>query len=558
MQTFLQQAQAEGFVEQIRHIYVFIGFFCYIGIPAVGIYYFVLLPLGFLEQKCSKRVSGAERRHRNSEFKTAVQQQAELQQNVIHGLNSLQIFLWQGLTTLPANLQADLNLIAVEWPKGIGQLADQLTQQLQNSHFKEFVEFMYPIIEFLWILIKLTITCSCQFIHQQIVQAIATIQSQLWSLYWSKHIKEPIVQVSEELEQWIWFITGNPLIRTWNGNVMIRATIYHCLSGIPGYWKRTAYNIIKDQYRITQRKIQTYHKATTNSLKQWTCFWQRLKVDLMVCTAWITDQAMTLVQQTTIPARGAHSCLAYDRNITHTNNRKERAATNNIIPLNSSGKRWLLLALLHLKLLHWMYEPHPLYVTVPILDATVRTVETYEQTHQRAEGPYGTRPTHKAPHHANLQPPLAASKSGKWIPCPGQSNMRTTTELVQRLRNHKESRGGTMRPPPPWSIAVGIGYHKGKQKIDSTSLMLWTNPLIHTHDDVVAMNGTVHELIREDASYWKKLRSGSANWREEAYAGVKRERYGAHRSILCNFYCACVFHALLCTDNLSSIPIGVG
>ena len=139
MQSFLQQAQAEGFVKKIRQIYIFIGFSCYIGIPAVGIYYFVLLPLGFLEQKCSKRVSGAERRHRNSEYKAAVQQQAQLQQNVIHGLNSLQIFLWQGLTTLPANLQADFNLIAVEWPRGIGQLADQLTQQLQNAHFKEFV-----------------------------------------------------------------------------------------------------------------------------------------------------------------------------------------------------------------------------------------------------------------------------------------------------------------------------------------------------------------------------------------------------------------------------------
>ena len=92
-----------------------------------------------------------------------------------------------------------------------------------------------------------------------------------------------------------------------------------------------------------------------------------------------------------------------------------------------------------------------------------------------------------------------------------------------------------MRPPPPWSIAVGIGYHKGKQKVDSTSLMHWTNPLIHTLDDVVVTTGTVHELIREDASYWKKLRSGLAIWREEAYAGVKRERYRAHRSILCNF-----------------------
>ena len=105
---------------------------------------------------------------------------------------------------------------------------------------------------------------------------------------------------------------------------------------------------------------------------------------------------------------------------------------------------------------------------------------------------------------------------------------------------------------------MGIGYHKGKQKVDSTSLMHWTNPLIHTHDDVVVTTGTVHELIREDASYWKKLRSGLAIWREEAYAGVKREQNGAHRSILCNFYSACVFHALLCTDNLSSIPIGVG
>ena len=205
-----------------------------------------------------------------------------------------------------------------------------------------------------------------------------------------------------------------------------------------------------------------------------------------------------------------------------------------------------------------MYEPHPLYVTVPILDATVRTVETNEQTHQRAEGPYGTRPTHKAPHHANLQPPLAAPKSGKWILCPEQSNMRKITKLVQRLRNRRESRGGTMRPPLPWSIAVGIGYHKGKQKVDSTSLMHWTNLLIHTLDDVVVTTGTVHELIREDASYWKKLRSGLAIWREDAYAGVKREGYGAHRIMLCNLYCTCVFHGLLCTDKLSSIPIGIG
>ena len=122
----------------------------------------------------------------------------------------------------------------------------------------------------------------------------------------------------------------------------------------------------------------------------------------MVYTAWITDQAMTLVQQTTIPARGVHNCLADD---THTSNRKGRADAKSIISLNSSGKRWLLLALLHLKLLHWMYEPYPLYVTVPTFDATVRTVETYEQTHQRAEGPYETRPTHKTPHHANLQLP---------------------------------------------------------------------------------------------------------------------------------------------------------
>jgi hypothetical protein len=105
---------------------------------------------------------------------------------------------------------------------------------------------------------------------------------------------------------------------------------------------------------------------------------------------------------------------------------------------------------------------------------------------------------------------------------------------------------------------VGIGYHKGKKKIESTSLMHWTNPPIHALDDVVVTTGTVYELIRDYASCWKKLRSGLAIWREEVYDGVKRERYGAHRRMLCNFYCACVFHALLCTDNLSSKPIGVG
>ena len=40
--------------------------------------------------------------------------------------------------------------------------------------------------------------------------------------------------------------------------------------------------------------------------------------------------------------------------------------------------------------------------------------------------------------------------------------------------------------------------------------MHWTIPLIHTLDDVVVTTGTVHDLIREDVSYWKKLRSGLA------------------------------------------------
>jgi hypothetical protein len=131
----------------------------------------------------------------------------------------------------------------------------------------------------------------------------------------------------------------------------------------------------------------------------------------VVLTAWITDQVRTFTQQIFVTTRRARTYLAPDRYTTHTSQRKERAATMNVIPLNSSGKRWLFLALLHLQLLHLMYELHPLYVTLPILDATVRTVD--EQIHQRAEGPYGTRPTHKAPHHANLRLSLAASKSGK-------------------------------------------------------------------------------------------------------------------------------------------------
>ena len=127
---------------------------------------------------------------------------------------------------------------------------------------------------------------------------------------------------------------------------MIRATIYHCLSGIPGYWKRTTYTIIRDQYRITQQKIQAYHKATTTSLEQWTYYWQRLKEDLMVYTAWITEQVKTYTQQLFVITRRFHTYLASDCYTTHTSH-KNRAATMNIIPLNSSGKRWLLLALLH-------------------------------------------------------------------------------------------------------------------------------------------------------------------------------------------------------------------
>ena len=69
------------------------------------------------------------------------------------------------------------------------------------------------------------------------------------------------------------------------------------------------------------------------------------------------------------------------------------------------------------------------------------------------------------------------------------------TELVQRLRYHRESGGGIMRPPPPWSLAVGIGYHKEKQKIKSTALMLWTNQQIRLLKDTVVATDTVYELI---------------------------------------------------------------
>ena len=86
---------------------------------------------------------------------------------------------------------------------------------------------------------------------------------------------------------------------------------------------------------------------------------------------------------------------------------------------------------------------------------------------------------------------------------------------------------------PPWSIAVGIGYHKGKQKIESTALMLWTNTPIYPLDDVVVVTVTVYDLIRDYASYWKKLRCGLAIWREGEYTGVKREQYGAHLCLLC-------------------------
>ena len=97
---------------------------------------------------------------------------------------------------------------------------------------------------------------------------------------------------------------------------------------------------------------------------------------------------------------------------------------------------------------------------------------------------------------------------------------------------------------------------EAEDRVHSTHAL--KNQPIYPLKDVVVTTGTVHELIREDASYWKKMRSGLAIWREDAYAGVKRERYGAQRSMLCNFYCACVFRALLCTDNLSSISTRVG
>ena len=143
-------------------------------------------------------------------------------------------------------------------------------------------------------------------------------------------------------------------------------------------------------------------------------------------------------------------------------------------------------------------------------------------------------------------------------PSPRADRYGKITELVQRLRNRRESRGGTMRPPPPWSIAVGIGYRKGKQKIESTALMHWKNQPIRPLEVTVGPTGTVYELIRNWTSYWKNLRSGSAIWREDAYTGAKREQHGAHRSMSCNLYYTCVYYVLPCTDYFSSRPIEVG
>jgi hypothetical protein len=111
MHLFFQQVQDERFVGLIRQIYVLIGLICYIGIPVVGIYCFVLLPLGISVQKCSENVSGAERRQRNSKHKKTSQEQTRFQQNVIFELNSFKDYLWQGLILLPANQETGkLNL----------------------------------------------------------------------------------------------------------------------------------------------------------------------------------------------------------------------------------------------------------------------------------------------------------------------------------------------------------------------------------------------------------------------------------------------------------------
>ena len=166
MQLFFQQVQDEGFVGIIHQIYVLIGLICYIGIPVVGIYCFVLLPLGISVQKCSENVSGAERRQRNSKHKKISQEQTRFQQNVIHDLYSLKDCLWQGLMFLPAYLRADLKLIAVEWPKGIGKLSNQFVQLLQYRYCRELMEFIYPLLDFFGILFKLSILIIYQFFEQ--------------------------------------------------------------------------------------------------------------------------------------------------------------------------------------------------------------------------------------------------------------------------------------------------------------------------------------------------------------------------------------------------------
>jgi hypothetical protein len=378
---------------------------------------------------------------------------------------------------------------------------------------------------------------------------------------------------------------------------MIRATLYHCLPGIPKHWKNSANAIIINCYELARTLIQTCRKCAIHSLEELTRAIQdqglRLSVQVQtgvhqtVITAKrlglrLSVQVQTGVHQTVITAKRLSVSLVNYPSHDYTAHQATRATTKNI-KVKPTDKRWLMVILLHMNLLQRAYDPNQFrghaYV---VIDATV-WAGPHQQIHEHGNGLPERRPFHEEPVQAPLQPPLATPKSGMRDTKPRQGHQVPGTKQSARLLHcPRQGRGASLRPPPPWSLTVGQGYHKGKKKAKPkikrlTSIeedgQAYTCP-VHSLTEAaseywkadhvcmsvnegVVISGTIYELIQDFSRYWKQLRREIGIWQEEVHVGAKWERAGAHKSVSCN-YSVCVFCVFLFTGHHSPSPLGIG
>ena len=130
-----------------------------------------------------------------------------------------------------------------------------------------------------------------------------------------------------------------------------------------------------------------------------------------------------------------------------------------------------------------------------VIDATVWA----GSHHQHENGPPERRPFHEEPVQSSLQPPLATSKSGMRATRPRQGHQVPVTKQSTRLLHcSRQGRGAALRPPPPWSLTIGQGYHKRKKK-DKPKI----KRLIPIEENGQVYTCPVHSLTEATSEYWK-------------------------------------------------------